>query len=126
MARIIGIDIPNNKQIAYSLRYIYGIGTSLAFEICSQAGIDPTKRTYDLDEKELAAIREVIMKNEYKLIGELKTEVNMNIKRLMENGSYRGIRHRKGLPTRGQRTKTNGRTRKGPRKTIANKKVETK
>ncbi|MDR0856931.1 MAG: 30S ribosomal protein S13 [Mycoplasmataceae bacterium] len=126
MARLIGIDIPNNKQIAFSLRYIYGIGMTRAYEICAKAQVEPTKRTAKLDEKELAALREVIMKEGYVLEGDLRRENSMNIKRLMEINSYRGIRHRRGLPTRGQRTKTNARTRKGPRKTVANKKVETK
>jgi small subunit ribosomal protein S13 len=126
MARLMGIDIPNNKQIAYSLCYIYGIGISRAKEICKLANVDPTKRTMNLDENEFASLREIIMKEKFVLEGDLRRDVAFNIKRLIENGSYRGIRHRRGLPVRGQRTKTNARTRKGPRKTVANKKVETK
>lgn len=124
MARILGVDIPNNKKVPYSLSYIYGIGISLGKKICKEANIDPEKRVSELDEKELAAIREVAIK--LTIEGDLRRIEAMNIKRLMEIGSYRGLRHRRGLPTRGQRTKTNARTRKGPRKTIANKKVETK
>ncbi len=124
MARILGVDIPNNKKVPYSLSYIYGIGIPMGKKICKEANIDPEKRISELTEKELAAIREVAVK--LTLEGDLRREVAMNIKRLMEVNCYRGIRHRRGLPTRGQRTKTNARTRKGPRKTIANKKVETK
>ncbi len=124
MARILGVDIPNNKKVPYSLSYIYGIGISLGKKICKEANIDPEKRISELDERELAAIREVAIK--LTIEGDLRRIEAMNIKRLMEIGSYRGLRHRRGLPTRGQRTKTNARTRKGPRKTIANKKVETK
>jgi small subunit ribosomal protein S13 len=124
MARILGVDIPNNKKVPYALAYIYGIGIPLGRTICKKANVDPEKRISELAEQELAAIREVAVK--LTIEGDLRREVAMNIKRLIEIGSYRGIRHRKGLPTRGQRTKTNGRTRKGPRKTIANKKVETK
>ncbi|MDE6476888.1 MAG: 30S ribosomal protein S13 [Mycoplasmoidaceae bacterium] len=124
MARILGVDIPNNKKVPYSLSYIYGIGIPMGKKICKEANIDPEKRVSELTEKELAAIREVAVK--LTLEGDLRREVAMNIKRLMEVNCYRGIRHRRGLPTRGQRTKTNARTRKGPRKTIANKKVETK
>ncbi|MDR2461619.1 MAG: 30S ribosomal protein S13 [Mycoplasmataceae bacterium] len=126
MARLMGVDIPNNKQIVYSLRYIYGIGLTRAQEICKIANVDGTKKTSQLNEKEIAAIRDVILKRGYVLEGELRRDVSMNIKRLMEIGSYRGIRHRRNLPVRGQRTKTNARTRKGPRKTIAKKKVEAK
>lgn len=124
MARILGVDIPNNKKVPYSLAYIYGIGIPMGKKICALAKIDPEKRVSELSEKELAAIREVAIK--LTIEGDLRREVAMNIKRLMEVNCYRGIRHRRGLPTRGQRTKTNARTRKGPRKTIANKKVETK
>jgi len=124
MARLLGVDIPNNKQIAYSLTAIFGIGISSAKKICKAAGVDPTKKTADLEEKEFAAIREAASK--YTIEGDLRRDVAMNIKALMEIGCYRGIRHKKGLPVRGQRTKTNARTRKGPRKTIANKKQETK
>ena len=124
MARILGVDIPNGKKIKTALTYIYGIGDSRALEICQKANVDPDKRTSDLTDAELAAIREV--GNKFTLEGDLRREVAMNIKRLQEINCYRGIRHRKSLPTRGQRTKTNARTRKGPRKTIAKKKVEAK
>lgn len=124
MARILGVDIPNQKKVKVSLTYIYGIGDSRALEICAKAKVDPEKKTGELTENELAAIREVGIK--YNLEGDLRRDIAMNIKRLQEINCYRGIRHRKGLPTRGQRTKSNARTRKGPRKTIANKKVETK
>lgn len=124
MARILGVDIPNGKKIKVSLTYIYGIGDSRALEICSKAKVDPEKKTADLTETELASIREIGIK--YTLEGDLRRDVAMNIKRLQEINCYKGIRHRKSLPVRGQRTKSNARTRKGPRKTIANKKVETK
>ncbi len=124
MARLLGVDIPNNKKVPYSLTYIYGIGISSAKKICSLAGIDAEKRVSDLNEQELASLRE--QANKYPVEGEVRRVNAMNIKRLMEIGTYRGLRHRKGLPVRGQRTKTNARTRKGPRKTVANKKVETK
>ena len=124
MARILGVDIPNGKKIKTALTYIYGIGDSRALEICQKANVDPEKRTSDLTDAELAAIREV--GNKFTLEGDLRREVAMNIKRLQEINCYRGIRHRKSLPTRGQRTKSNASTRKGPRKTIANKKVEAK
>ncbi|WEK82890.1 MAG: 30S ribosomal protein S13 [Mycoplasma sp.] len=124
MARILGVDIPNQKKIKTSLTYIFGIGDSRALAICKAAKVDPEKRTGELTEQELASIRENGIK--YTLEGDLRREVAMNIKRLQEINCYRGIRHRHNLPTRGQRTKSNARTRKGPRKTIANKKVETK
>ncbi len=124
MARILGVDIPNQKKIKVALTYIYGIGDSRALEICQKAKVDPEKRTSELTEIELANIREVGIK--YTIEGDLRRNVAMDIKRLQEINCYRGIRHRRSLPTRGQRTKSNARTRKGPRKTIANKKVETK
>ncbi|MDR2568529.1 MAG: 30S ribosomal protein S13 [Mycoplasmataceae bacterium] len=124
MARILGVDIPNNKKVPYSLSHIFGIGIQTGTVICQEANIDPDKKVSDLTPQEISAIREVASK--YKIEGELRREISQNIKRLMEIGSYRGIRHRRGLPTRGQRTKTNARTRKGPRKTVANKKVESK
>lgn len=124
MARIVGVDIPNDKQVAYSLTYIYGIGISTSKKILSAVGIEPTIRVKDLSEEQLSLIRSEISK--YKVEGELKKEVALNIKRLTEIGCYRGIRHKKGLPVRGQRTKTNARTRKGKRKTIANKKQAVK
>ena len=121
MARIVGVDIPNDKQVVYSLQYIYGIGLTRAKEIVKNANVEPTKRVKDLSEAEITAIRNVIAKSDYKLEGDLRRETNLNVKRLMEIGCYRGNRHKKGLPCRGQRTKTNARTCKGPRKTVANK-----
>lgn len=120
MARIAGIDIPNDKQVAYSLTYIYGIGISTAKKICTDSKVDETKRVKDLSEAELTAIRAQLGK--YKTEGDLRREVNLNVKKLMEIGSYRGMRHKRNLPCRGQRTKTNARVCKGPRKTVANKK----
>ena len=125
MARIVGVDIPNDKQVVYSLQYIYGIGLTRAKEIVKNANVEPTKRVKDLSEAEITAIRKVIAKSDYKLEGDLRRETNLNVKRLMEIGCYRGNRHKKGLPCRGQRTKTNARTCKGPRKTVANKKAAT-
>ncbi len=124
MARIVGVDIPNEKVVRVSLTYIYGIGDTLARQICEQAKVDPQKRVKDLTEEETAAIRAAI--GHHKVEGDLRREQMLNIKRLQEIGCYRGIRHRRGLPVRGQRTKTNARTRKGPRKTIANKKEAVK
>ena len=120
MARISGVDIPSNKRVVISLTYIYGIGRPTSEEILKKANIDENKRVKDLTELELTAIRQEIAN--YQVEGDLRREVAMNIKRLMEIGSYRGLRHRKGLPVRGQRTRTNARTRKGPAKTVANKK----
>ncbi len=121
MARISGVDIPNQKRIEIALTYIYGIGLTSARKILASTGIDPDTRAKDLTEEEVAKLRDEI-ENNYTVEGELRREVGMNIKRLVEVNCYRGIRHRKGLPVRGQRTKTNARTRKGPAKTIANKK----
>ena len=121
MARIVGVDIPNDKQVQIALTYIYGIGNFTAVKICEAAKVDGTIRVKDLTDEQLGAIRNEIAN--YRTEGELRREVAMNIKRLTEIGCYRGLRHRKGLPVRGQRTKTNARTRKGPRKTIANKKM---
>ena len=121
MARIAGIDLPPNKRAVISLQYIYGIGNKSAQDIIAAAGIDPTTRTKDLTEEQTRKIREVLETN-YKVEGDLRREVTMNIKRLMDLGCYRGLRHRKGLPVRGQRTHTNARTRKGPAKPIAGKK----
>nr|BCX00611.1 MAG: 30S ribosomal protein S13 [Bacteroidota bacterium] len=121
MARIAGVEIPRDKRGVISLTYIYGIGRSSAEKILAKAGVDPNKRVKDWSDEELARIREII-NNEYKVEGPLRTEVQMNIKRLMDIGCYRGLRHRKGLPVRGQRTRTNARTRKGKRKTVAGKK----
>ena len=124
MARISGIDIPKDKRGAIALTYIYGIGRSLASTILEEAKVDSNKKVSDWDDKEIASIRDVVGK--LKIEGELRSEVQLNIKRLMDIGSYRGIRHRIGLPLRGQRTKNNSRTRKGKRKTVANKKKVTK
>ena len=123
MARIAGVDIPNDKRVVVSLTYIYGIGASLAEKILNDVNISVDTRVKDLTEEELTKIRNEVSK--YKLEGDLRREVSLNIKRLTEIGSYRGKRHRAGLPVRGQSTKTNARTRKGPRKTIANKKKAT-
>ena len=120
MARIAGVDIPNDKRVVISLTYVYGIGKPLAEEILKATNISEDKRVKDLTEEELTKIRNEVSK--YKVEGDLRRDVALNIKRLSEIGSYRGLRHRKGLPVRGQSTKTNARTRKGPRKTIANKK----
>jgi small subunit ribosomal protein S13 len=115
MARISGVDLPRRKHIVYALPYIYGIGPKLARDICAKASVDPSKRVDDLSEGEVKAIRDAI-DADYKVEGDLRREVQMNIKRLMDLGCYRGLRHRRGLPARGQRTHTNARTRKGPRK----------
>jgi small subunit ribosomal protein S13 len=125
MARIAGVDLPRHKQIAYSLPYLYGIGRTLAKEICKKANIPENKKTEDLSENEIKRIRE-LLETEYRVEGDLRREVQMNIKRLMDLGCYRGLRHRRGLPVRGQRTHTNARTRKGPAKPIAGKKKVTK
>lgn len=121
MARIAGVDLPKNKRVEISLQYIYGIGTVLAKKILDEAQVNKDTRVKDLTDTEVSRIREVIDKS-YKVEGVLRREIQMDIRRLMEIGSYRGIRHRKGLPLRGQRTKTNSRTRKGPRKTVGSKK----
>lgn len=118
MARVAGVDIPANKQIEISLRYIYGIGPTLSKRILAQSGVSPTIRVVDLSDEELNRIREVIDK-QYMVEGDLRKEVTFNIKRFIEMGSYRGIRHRRGLPVHGQRTKTNARTKRGPRRTVA-------
>ena len=121
MARIAGIDLPRNKRIEVALTYIYGVGRSTSQVILSKAGIDFNTRSDDLTEEEVGKIRKVI-DSEFKVEGDLRRDVTMNIKRLMDLGCYRGLRHRRGLPVRGQKTKTNARTRKGPRKTVAGKK----
>ena len=121
MARIAGIDLPRNKRIEVALTYIYGIGRSTSQEILGKAGVDSNTRSDDLTEVEAGRIREIIDR-ECKVEGDLRREISMNIKRLMDLGCYRGLRHRRGLPARGQRTKTNARTRKGPRRTVAGKK----
>ena len=121
MARLSGVDIPNQKRIEVALTYIYGIGLTSAQKILAATGINPDTRAKDLTDDDIAKLRDEI-ENNYTVEGELRRETAMNIKRLVEVNCYRGIRHRKGLPVRGQRTKTNARTRKGPAKTIANKK----
>ena len=121
MARIAGVDIPNNKRVEIALTYIYGIGRKSANDILAKTGINPDTRAKDLTDDEVAKLRDEIQEN-YKVEGDLKRDVALDIKRMVEINCYRGIRHRKGLPVRGQRTKTNARTRKGPAKTIANKK----
>lgn len=120
MARIAGVDLPKNKRMEIALTYIYGIGRSRAREILQEAGVDLNRKTDDLADAEVTAIRNIIDK-EQKVEGDLRREISMSIKRLMDVGTYRGLRHRKGLPVRGQRTHTNSRTRKGPRRTIAGK-----
>jgi small subunit ribosomal protein S13 len=125
MARISGIDLPRDKKVEIGLTYIFGIGRSSALEIMEKAGIDPALRVRDLSDADVNKLRQVIEK-EYRVEGALRTEVSMNIKRLMDIGSYRGTRHRRGLPVRGQRTHTNARTKKGPRRAIAGKKKVTK
>jgi small subunit ribosomal protein S13 len=121
MARISGIDLPRDKRVEHALPYIYGIGLSRSRQILDQAGVNPDTRVKDLQESEVAKLREVI-DTSFKVEGDLRREVQLNIKRLMDIGSYRGLRHRRGLPVRGQRTKTNARTRKGRRRTVAGKK----
>jgi small subunit ribosomal protein S13 len=121
MPRILGVDIPNDKRAVISLRYIYGIGPYLAQQLCERTGIDPDKRARDMTEDELAKLAN-LLDNEYVVEGQLRRQVQQNIARLRDIGSYRGLRHRKGLPVHGQRTRTNARTRKGPRKTVAGKK----
>ena len=118
MARIAGVDIPANKQVYFSLQYIYGIGPTISHRICEKAGVEAVTRVADLAEEELNRLREIVDK-EIRVEGDLRKEVNLNVKRLMDIGSYRGIRHRHNLPVRGQRTRTNARTGRGPRKTVA-------
>jgi small subunit ribosomal protein S13 len=121
LARIAGVDLPKQKRVEIALTYIYGIGRSTSIEILSKIGLDPNTRSDDLTESQINDIRKVI-DGEYKVEGELRSEVAMNIKRLMDLGCYRGLRHRKGLPVRGQRTSTNARTRKGPKRAAVKKK----
>lgn len=125
MARIAGVDLPKNKRGIISLTYIYGIGSTKAAEILSRAGVDPSIKVDDWSDEQTASVRQLIS-DEYVVEGSLRSEIQTNIKRLMDIGCYRGIRHRTGLPLRGQRTKNNSRTRKGKRKTVANKKKATK
>jgi len=117
LARIAGVDLPRDKKVEYALTYIYGIGLTSAQKIVEKAGVDPTTRMRDLTEGEVSELRRVI-EGEYTVEGDLRRELSMSIRRLMEIGSYRGLRHRRGLPVRGQRTKTNARMRKGPRRTV--------
>ncbi|MEW5736926.1 MAG: 30S ribosomal protein S13 [Thermodesulfobacteriota bacterium] len=121
MARIAGVDLPKNKRIVVGLTYIYGIGRSSSEKILAETGIDPSLKTDDLTESQVNDIRKVL-DSHYRVEGELRTQISMNIKRLMDLGCYRGLRHRKGLPAHGQRTKTNARTRKGPRRAAVKKK----
>lgn len=125
MARIAGIDLPRDKRIEYALPYIYGIGLSRSQQVLAEAGVNPDTRVKDLAETEVARLREIVEKT-YKVEGDLRREIQLNIKRLMDIGCYRGLRHRRGLPVRGQSTKTNARTRKGPRRTVAGKKKAAK
>jgi len=118
MARIVGIDIPRNKKIIYSLRYIHGIGLTIAKKLCEQSKIDPDTRVQDLSDAQIVSLRNSIAELETKVEGELRSEVAMNIKRLKDIAAYKGLRHRRGLPANGQRTKTNARTRKGKKRTI--------
>lgn len=125
MARIAGVDLPNNKRVEIGLTYIYGIGLPTSKKIIEKTGIDPDTRVKDLSEGDIAKLREYIEHNLH-VEGDLRSEVSLNIKRLIEIGCYRGVRHRKGLPVRGQSSKTNARTRKGPRRTVAKKKTATR
>ena len=122
MARIAGIDLPNDKRVEIGLTYVYGIGRPMANRILKETNVDPDIRVKDLTEEQIALIKGYIDKNNLLVEGDLHREIALNIKRLMEIGCYRGVRHRKGLPVRGQKTKTNARTRKGPKRTVANKK----
>ena len=125
MARIAGVDLPNNKRVEIGLTYIYGIGLTTAKKIISETGVNPDTRVKDLSENDVAKLREYIEHN-LRVEGDLRSEVSLNIKRLIEIGCYRGVRHRKSLPVRGQSSKRNARTRKGPRRTVAKKKTATK
>lgn len=125
MARIAGIDLPRDKRIEHALPYIFGIGLSRSQQVLTEAGVNPDTRVKDLAETEVARLREIVEKT-YKVEGDLRREIQLNIKRLMDIGCYRGLRHRRGLPVRGQSSKTNARTRKGPRRTVAGKKKAAK
>ncbi|MCX5707793.1 MAG: 30S ribosomal protein S13 [Candidatus Omnitrophica bacterium] len=118
MARILGIDLPKNKRIEIALGYLYGVGRFQSNKILKEAGIDPNKRSKDLNEEEVSKITSILQKGSLKVEGDLRRDISQNIKRLMEIGSYRGMRHKKGLPCRGQRTRTNARTRKGPKRNM--------
>ena len=124
MARIAGVDLPREKRVEIGLTYIYGIGVSSSNKILAKAGVNPDTRVKDLTDDQVNAIRKVLDEDEYKLEGDLRREVALNIKRLTKIGCYRGLRHRRGLPVRGQRTKTNARTRKGPRKLVSRSKTK--
>lgn len=124
MARIAGVDLPREKRVEIGLTYIYGIGVASSNKILAKAGINPDTRVKDLTDEQVNSIRKVLDEDEYKLEGDLRREVALNIKRLTEIGCYRGLRHRRGLPVRGQRTKTNARTRKGPRKLVSRSKSD--
>jgi len=124
MARIAGVDLPREKRVEIGLTYIYGIGVASSNKILAKAGVNPDTRVKDLTDDQVNSIRKVIDEDEYKLEGDLRREVALNIKRLTEIGCYRGLRHRRGLPVRGQRTKTNARTRKGPRKLVSKSKTK--
>ena len=121
MPRLLGVDIPNDKPTAFSLQYLYGVGDKIALELCHKAGVDPQKQARDLAEEELSRLA-VLLERDYTVEGGLRRQVQQNINRLRDIKCYRGIRHRMGLPVRGQRTRTNARTRKGPKKTVAGKK----
>ena len=121
MARISGVDLPKNKRLEISLTYLYGVGPKRAKDLVKMMGYEPSKRTHELTDADVARLRDMIEEN-YKVEGDLRREVSLSIKRLMDLGCYRGLRHRKGLPVRGQSSKQNARTRKGPKKTVANKK----
>ncbi len=125
MVRIAGADIPDNKKVGFSLRYIYGVGPHRAQEIIDLSGVDPDRRVHELTEQEMARIREAIDRGGYLIEGDLRREIALNIRRLIEIGSYRGVRHRVGLPVRGQRTRTNARIRKGPKRTVAGRRRTT-
>ena len=125
MARIAGVDLPRDKRIEYALPYIYGVGLARSQQVLTEAGVNPDTRVKDLAETEVARLREIVEKT-FKVEGDLRREVQLNIKRLMDIGCYRGLRHRRGLPVRGQSSKTNARTRKGPRRTVAGKKKAAK
>ncbi len=125
MARIAGVDLPRDKRIEYALPYIYGVGLARSQQVLAEAGVSPDTRVKDLAETEVARLREIVEKT-FKVEGDLRREVQLNIKRLMDIGCYRGLRHRRGLPVRGQSSKTNARTRKGPRRTVAGKKKAAK
>ena len=118
MARIVGVDIPRNKKVPYAMRYIHGIGTTTAIKLCAESKVDQNSRVQDLTEKQVIALRDAIANLGIMVEGELRSQTAMNIKRLKDLGTYRGLRHRRGLPTNGQRTKTNARTRKGKKRTI--------